>query len=425
MTQTPKERLQEAWESGKKAVKGLVSAVGNATSSVRNTLKAGYQAVDAWDKAIWNAIEKKMEEKSKNTKWKFWKIVRENILKALLWIWVITGTGVYVDKVVDDIKDKKDSNKEIAIDNKATIVQEIFDNQDVMTNLEWNWKQWQDKWYNNYLWNNEAWNTMRSDFWIKERKKVIEWFCRMVESWDIDMIFEKADEAWVPRQCIFLALAESWWQAWANSWVAWWYWQFTRASAEAFWLIDDKWNDYRADKEKSTQAAMRHLKENYDIVSSYDRKLWYNMTERDKWMFSFYMYNWSPKLVKKWIIACKWKADNYPNMQTNTENRNYVSRILWIQDALEEIFKENDYDIKKVKETENMVSMHEKTVADDMYEQYQKQSSWLSVKKKIEKLNEIKWQYQKEYNDKQISQKYYEWAISIINDDIESLKNSD
>jgi len=66
---TPKERLQEAGESWKKAIKNVWSTINNAAAWVFNTLKAWYQAIDAWDKAIWNAIEKKLIEKGKNTSW--------------------------------------------------------------------------------------------------------------------------------------------------------------------------------------------------------------------------------------------------------------------------------------------------------------------------------------------------------------------
>lgn len=424
---TPKERLQEAWESWKKAVKNIAYVVNNTLAAVWNTFKALWQWLDAWDKAIWNSIEKNLQEKWKNTTGNIGKFFRDNILKLLLATSVLTYWGVKTNHYV---KDKNNDNTEVVINNSEdemkNTIKEIFENEDVINDIQWSWKVWQDKWENNYLWNNEFWNENYD--WLNQRKKVIEWFCRMVESWDIDMIFQKADEAWVPRQCIYLALAESARQASANSWVAWWYRQFTNTSAISFGLNEEWGPDNRGDKVKSTEAAMRHLKANYDIVCNYADELWYDLSESDKWMLSFYMYNWSPKLVRSGMKACKWDISKYPDKlkapNWKKENNNYVPRILGIQDALEEIFKENDYDIQKVKLSANILT-HVKTTADSLYEEYQKKSSSLSTEEKKATLMEIKWQYKNEYDSKQISQSYYEWAIRAINEVIQGLEDSD
>lgn len=424
MEKSPKERLNQAGKSWKEWIKNLWFAINNTVAWVWNILKAWYQAVDAWDKAIWKSIEKKMKEKWKDTTGNVKKFFRDNVFKILLWTSILT---YWWTEVAQKIKERKPEEIELTIDNQKIKINisEIFDNEDIMHDLKWEWKEWQEKRYNNYLWNNEAWNTMRGNFWIQERKKVIEWFCRMIESWDINMIFEKADNAWVPRQCIYLALAESGWQAGANSWVAWWYWQFTKWTAKLYWLIDEKWNDYRQDKEKSTEAAMQHLIDNYNMVNNRNKNSKYDMTESDKRMFAFYLYNWSPKLVKKWFKACKWKADKYPELQKNKENRNYVPRILWIQDAIEKTFKENDYDINKVRLSENITSSHIKTTADKMYEEYQTELWKLKTNQKIEKLKKIKAKYEEEYKAKQITKKYRDWAIKVINEEIESLEDTD
>ena len=434
MKQTPKKLLHEAWESWKKAienwkraVKDIWFVINNTVAWLFNTLKAWYKVLDAWDKAIWNSIEKNLQKRGKGTNEKISKFFRDNIMKLLLFTSVITTWWVQTAQYV---KEKNNDNTEVIInDDEGEIknaIKEIFENEDVINDIQWDWKVWQDKRKNNYLWNNEFWNENYD--WLNQRKKVIEWFCKMLESWDIDMIFEKADSAWVPRQCIYLALAESWWTAGANSWVATWYRQFTNQSAISFGL-NEKWGpDNRWDKVKSTEAAMRHLKANYDIVCNYANQLWYHLTESDKWMLSFYMYNWSPKLVRSGMVACKWDISKYPDKlkpsKWKKENNNYVPRILGIQDALEEIFKQNDYDIQKVKVSANIVT-HVKTTADDLYEEYQKNSSSLNIKDKITTLRKIKWQYKNEYESKKISKSYYEWAIRAIDEVIQGLENSD
>ena len=237
----------------------------------------------------------------------------------------------------------------------------------------------------------------------------------------------KADESWVPRECVFLALAESWWQGWAKSKKsAWWYRQFTEASAREYWLIDEQWNDYRNDPEKSTDAAMKHLLENYRVVSTYNDRYEFNMSETDKWMAGFYWYNCSPKLLRKWLIACKWNINEYAKHQNNNENRNYLPRILGMREALSKILKEHWYNIGEV----SLAYLNKelfKTEADKMFENFVSSRDSLkqdkhNVKSMLKTLKSIKSQYQQEYNSWLISEKYLNWATKVIDEEISSLK---
>ena len=308
----------------------------------------------------------------------------------------------------------------IKYDYDKTKIKEIFDIRDKIIDLSWSWQKWQNKRYENYLLHNEFWNTNYQ--WPIQRKKVIDWFCRMVESWDINTIFREADALWVPRQCIYLALAESGWQAWANSWVATGWWQFTRSSARLFKLNKKWWPDNRWDMLLSTQAAMRHLKENYNLVCNYAKQLGLGdkLSESDKWYLAFSMFNWSPGLIQSWMIACKWNINDYPDklkpVNWKKENNNYVPRILAIERILEEAFIDNDYDIEKVKASESILRLpiHAKTEADIMYETYENEADNLTNDQKKQKLNEIKEKYKQEYQEKKITQRYYEWAINRI-----------
>lgn len=411
-----KEIIKESWQARKKAWKQTVQALGN-------ILKWTYKAIDAWDRLIWEQIEKNQINKWKRSPWRVKRFLRDNTIKLLIasslagyWWYKTINTPSEVDKQQDK------QELVLSFSESENKIKEILISPDVLEDLKHSGKEWEDKREKRYLWADEAWSNMRSWFWYKERQKIIEWMCNMVESWDFEMVIRKADEAWVPRQCVFLALAESWWQSDANSWVAWWYRQFTEKSAKLFWLIDEEWNDYRWDPEKSTDAAMQHLKENYKIISNYNQQLWYKMTESDKWIFAFYMYNWSPKLVKQWIIACQWDANRYSENQPNTENRNYVPRILAIQNALQKIFQENWYDTQKIRST---LLMHEiiKTEADLMFDDYLQKAKNLTDKEKIKQLDEIKLKYKEEYKSGQKSKAYYDWAIRIIEDIKPQYKN--
>lgn len=418
-----KNHINKAWKLRGRAISWMWKTLKWWAKAVWHTVKWGYHLIDAWDKAIWEYIEKKQLEKWKRP-WKIWKFIRDNITKLMI---ALSVAWYWWYKAVESSPDKQEDKIELVqkITEGEQFVKGFFSSPDVMKDLKSSGKEWEEKRKNRYLWDDEAWNNMRNGFWFAERKKVIEWMCRMIESWHLEMVIKKADEAWVPRQCVFLALAESWWQAWANSGVAWWYWQFTKNSAKSFGLIDDQWNDYRSDPEKSTDAAMKHLKENYKIVCNYAKQLWYKLSESDKWIFAFHMYNWSPKLVRKWMVACKWDANKYPEKQTNWENRNYVPRILGIQDALEKVFKENWYDTQKIRTICLNEKHAEKTDADLMYEDFVKDSKELTQKDRLQRLNEIKSKYEEEYKAKLISKNYYEWAIRVINEAIISEDDED
>ena len=407
--------IAKAWKFGKTAIKWTWKALKWWAKVVWHAVKWGYHLIDAWDKAIWEKIEKKQLEKWKHP-WKATRFLRDNVLKLLI---ALSATGYGWYKAIDSMIDKGEDKIGVVdqLTEREKFIKEFFNSPDVLKDLKSSGKERENKWEDRYLWNDDAWNNMWDGFWFAERKKVIEWMCRMIESWDLEMVINKADEAWVPRQCVFLALAESWWQAGADSWVAWWYRQFTKSSGKLFWLVDDEWNDYRSDPEKSTDAAMKHLKENYGIVSKYAKDLWYKLSESDKWIFAFYMYNWSPKLVKKWMVSCKWDANEYSEklQSKKKENNNYVPRILGIQNALQQIFKENWYNVEKIKSVhlnENIV----KTEADLMFEDYIKKEWFLTDIEKIKQLDKIELKYKQEYEESVISEKYYKWAIRVISE---------
>ena len=93
MGKTSREREQQslksfekAWELYKKAWEWMKEIPG----ALRNTLKWSCQKFDARDKKIWEWIERKERQKGKNTSWKVKRFFRNNILKLLLWAWLLT-----------------------------------------------------------------------------------------------------------------------------------------------------------------------------------------------------------------------------------------------------------------------------------------------------------------------------------------------
>lgn len=83
--------IRKAWKYGKKAILWVGKVIRWWAQTVWYTAKAGYHLIDAWDKAIWEHIEKKQLEKWKKS-WRIWKFIRNNMIKLLIalgatWYW--------------------------------------------------------------------------------------------------------------------------------------------------------------------------------------------------------------------------------------------------------------------------------------------------------------------------------------------------
>jgi hypothetical protein len=86
-----KKHITKAWEFGKKAALWTWKGVKWWVKALWYGVKAGYHLIDAWDKAIWEHIEKKQIEKWKKH-WKVSNFLRDNIIKlmmalSLAWYW--------------------------------------------------------------------------------------------------------------------------------------------------------------------------------------------------------------------------------------------------------------------------------------------------------------------------------------------------
>ena len=142
------------------------------------------------------------------------------------------------------------------------------------------------------------------------------------------------------------------------------------------------------------------------------------LSESVKRYLAFSMYNLGPKKVRKWMEACKWIINEYPIKQKNKENKKYMPRILWIQDALKEIFEKHNYDINKVR-----LSIWTKTAWDIMYDEY-RTKIFANKDQQIAELQTIKDEYTNEYQNQIITEWYYNWAIAVIEKEILRVQNS-
>ena len=359
----------------------------------------------------------------------------KNIIAAAVALALVTSWYWWY-KVVEKVKNRKaDLIENIQqFENQKKFLEEFFSSTRNLPDLKWSGWELQKVREDRYMWKDDEWNNMRNWFWSAEIKKVIDWMCRIIESGDLEMVIKKADEAWVPRECVYLALTETWRRTWATSEKgAKWPRQFTRAMAKEFWLIDNQWHDYRDDKEKSTKAAMELLNESYRLVSTYSNTYDYNMSETDKWIWAFYAYNGGGKTVKQWLKGCKWNMDEYPKYQQNTENKNYYCRSIAIGRMLEQKFKECWYSVAEVR-SRYLNQENKNTEADIMLKDFlhyrdsalvnsENHKDSTKVNKQSTKiLKWIKTKYKNEYNSGLISKKRLDWVNEIIDETISSIK---
>lgn len=120
MSNSKEEALSSAKESGKKILdwwKDIGKWVRKVTKwtwkSLAFALKGWYHLIDAWDKAIWEKIEKKQKQKWKKTSGKLKSFARNNIIKTLIATSVLTHGGIEVNQ---KIQDRNQNQKEVVIE---------------------------------------------------------------------------------------------------------------------------------------------------------------------------------------------------------------------------------------------------------------------------------------------------------------------
>lgn len=108
-----KEHIKMAWKFGKKAASWVWEVIKWWAKTLWYAVKWGYHLVDAWDKAIWEKIEKSQKWKKS---WKISSFFRDNILKLLI---ATSAAGYWGYEWWKYIMEKNQDWKEIVIDNEG------------------------------------------------------------------------------------------------------------------------------------------------------------------------------------------------------------------------------------------------------------------------------------------------------------------
>lgn len=144
-----RKHIVKAWHYGKKAIKWTRKATKWWAKVLWYWAKAGYHLIDAWDKAIWEKIEKKQLEKWKHP-WKAKQIARDNIIKILMalglaWYWWYKTAEVIGDKQQDnqEIVIKDDNGYEVSFKEKEYFKNPDFFNKEFKTIID---ETYRDKW---------------------------------------------------------------------------------------------------------------------------------------------------------------------------------------------------------------------------------------------------------------------------------------
>ncbi|MEO5356371.1 MAG: transglycosylase SLT domain-containing protein [Nitrospirae bacterium YQR-1] len=165
---------------------------------------------------------------------------------------------------------------------------------------------------------------------------------RMVKSGHLRMIYNKSRAESVPFEIVFLALAESSWNASALSQAgAGGYWQFIPETARSYGLIDT--HDHRNDPEMSTDAAIALLKDNFKMTHTWDRAFGIKGKKpaaSERWLWAFWAYNSSPGTVSQYYRRSRGDPSVFYKYVENVENANYVHKIFGIREVLREYITE-------------------------------------------------------------------------------------
>lgn len=122
--------IKKAWKLGKRALSWTWKVLKWWAKTIWHTVKGGYHLIDAWDKAIWEQIEKKQIEKWKKS-WKIWRFARNNIAKLMIALG-IAWYGWY--KATELSKDKQEDKQELVVkDNSEGHQIQIIENPEEYT----------------------------------------------------------------------------------------------------------------------------------------------------------------------------------------------------------------------------------------------------------------------------------------------------
>jgi hypothetical protein len=248
----------------------------------------------------------------------------------------------------------------------------------------------------------------------------------------INFIYEKCKNHNMPPEIIFLMFAESHGNKFAESRFAKGYWQFTKATGKAYGLRIGKSIDERTDFKKSTDAAIRLLRDNYKMTFVWEKSLVSKrrkITSNDRMLWAMWSYNMSPRKVRKYFLRLKGDPVHYAQTikNINYESSNYVNKIFGVYYAVKHLRHNpprTDVNavVARIKQGKRYIvsKTPQSNNADSMYAGYKQNKIKLSGKERLERLTLVK----NLYSNSNHSTEYKLAAIDVINREVQDIKIS-
>ncbi|OGL46097.1 MAG: hypothetical protein A2161_09540 [Candidatus Schekmanbacteria bacterium RBG_13_48_7] len=290
-----------------------------------------------------------------------------------------------------------------------------------------------EKWGKRYKGEDIEWELKFRELARKKGREYRSLHQRLIDGWNrlntdtshtkpnthLQMIYEQTQKHGVPFDIVFLALTESHWHGTVKSRSgARGYWQFIRSTARRYGLKVNRNIDERTHPVKSTIAAIKFLKDLYELTYSWEgKKVPDNCSfdDSNRWMWAFWSYNRGPGKVKIYFKKFKGDPEEYAEhiKRINIENSNYVNKIFGVKTAL----KSYVYDEQKL-----FAGISEKTEADRLFENYAGKRGDFSMEDRIQRLDAIKKAYGDELKTGKHTIDYVNNTVQMIDKEIDSIK---
>lgn len=224
--------------------------------------------------------------------------------------------------------------KEVFETNESTkerVINELFSNKEITPNQGKEFLQKVEHWYKEHSQGGKNYDSLRTGW-----ERLID--TRNKKQSDLETILEIFEKESVPKDLVFLALAESYWKknAYNAGSQAGGPWQFIPATAQRFGL-QDKYNIV-----ESTKAACKYLKWLRDLAEKSANQAGVNVSESDLWSWAFLAYNRGEGYVLQRpsgkqgdFFRFKGDINEYVKRCKVQESVNYPTKILGISKALE------------------------------------------------------------------------------------------
>lgn len=233
---------------------------------------------------------------------------------------------------------------------------------------------------------------------INSQQILIEGIHRLISGDDLKKFHKICQDKGVPFDLIFLALAESGWSDAVSRTGAAGPWQLMPNTARGRGLRVDGEVDERNDVERSTEVAIDHFKEGYDLTFKWDKSAvpknhGYNDNRRFFW--ALVIYNAGRGRVEPLYHKAKGDPGRYPAVAKTRESKEYAAKTFAVTGAAKDYVR-----ARTVEELSTpYLAAESRLRSDDMVAQYLARVSTMTADQKVQALMALLRQYEAEMDN--------------------------